>query len=204
MARWAPTAVTVSPSPWGRARAPRGLDKHLDGYCLQRIGLVLVYRVGWSCDGGSGVGRRRTQHTGGRSFFYFRFLSLRKTDVEAAGATRTAGDKGATGQRGKPVLLEWSASLSFFLALTFVPATAPCAVMLPTGEQLSTRSTLKSLSNSDDGMRELLLWVGFASLLLCQAEADNGEEYRDHHGLFVTGPIAQLAHTRGSASTTIK
>lgn len=37
--------------------------------------------------------------------------------------------------------------------LTFDPATAPCAVMLPTGEQLSTSSTLNNLSSSEDGIR---------------------------------------------------
>lgn len=37
--------------------------------------------------------------------------------------------------------------------LTFDPATAPCAVMLPTGEQLSTSSTLNNLSSSEEGTR---------------------------------------------------
>lgn len=42
---------------------------------------------------------------------------------------------------------------SFPVALTFDPATAPCAVMLPTGEQLSTSSTLNNLSSREDGTR---------------------------------------------------
>lgn len=143
------------------------------------------HRVGSPCHGGS-VGRRPL-------FFRFSPQNRRRGSSDGLG-------EGATGQRGKPGLLRCSRPPSSFLALTFVPATAPCAVMLPTGEQLSTRSTLKSRSSSDVGMRELL-WAGFASLLLCQAEADDGEEYRDHHGLFTTGTIAQVHQHEAVAST---
>lgn len=56
--------------------------------------------------------------------------------------------------------------------------------MLPTGEQLSTSSTLNNLSNREDGIRG----AGFLALLLLYTE--DGEEYRAHHGLCAAVLIA--------------
>jgi len=116
-----------------------------------------------------------------------RRFSPQKTDTHSSEAARTEKGDRPTRKPELPVVLKTSLLL---FALTFVPATAPCAVMLPTGEQLSTRSTLNSRSSSDDGIRGELLWAVFASLLVCQAGADNEEEQRAHHGLFTAGPIA--------------
>lgn len=75
--------------------------------------------------------------------------------------------------------------------ITFAPATAPCAVMLPTGEQLSTSNTLNSLSSSDDGgNRWAVLFCDLFPLLLVSQDA--GRAHRAHHGLLSVSPIELL------------
>lgn len=99
-----------------------------------------------------------------------------------------------------------AACLSFppsaYATLTFAPATAPCAVIPPTGEQLSTSSTLNNLSSSDDGGNRwaglfewhdlsfplLVLPVSHVQVLVLAVDA--GRAHRAHHGLLSVVPIS--------------
>lgn len=124
----------------------------------------MVWRVGKPWTVTTAESRVRWSHS-------LRFLSAKKLFL-----------RGIIGERHFGYLLAVTLPSSPY-APTFDPATAPCAVMLPTGEQLSTSSTLNNFSSSEDGIRE-----PDDSFL----EPDDGEEYRAHHGLCSTVPIALL------------